>query len=128
MPMNSRDAALRRYYRQVKGWLPCSRKQKNYIMSEIRASVDAYLSENPNADFRRIEAHFGKPQTIASAYVDDLDTGSLLRSLRIRKRVMTTVSCTALALLLIWASGVAAVIAIHANESPAYIEVEVDQG
>lgn len=95
--------ALRAYCRAVKSWLPCDAKQKRRILEKIRLDVMGFLEENPGADFAAIQARFGTPQAIASAYVDDLDTAQLLYSLRIRKRIVTIIAATMATILLTWA-------------------------
>jgi len=115
--MNNRDsAALRHYYRNIRGWLPCSGKEKARILGEIQASIDTYLAEFPQANFTQIQAHFGSPQQIASGYVEDLGTGETLRALKLRKRVLTIVGAVALAILLLWA-GVLTWAAIESNNT-----------
>ena len=94
----------RRYLRQVRGWLPCAGKMKRQIMEEIRSSVSHYLEEEPNADYQAIVARFGSPQQIASAYVDEQDTAVLLNNLRIKRRIVAVVCCTAAACVAIWLS------------------------
>lgn len=100
------EKALRAYCRAVKSWLPCDRKQKRRILEKIRLDVAGYLEENPDADIAAIQARFGTPQAIASAYVDDLDTAQLLHSLRIRKRIVSIIATTMAAILLTWALAV----------------------
>lgn len=95
--------SLRVYCRAVKSWLPCDRKQKRRILEKIRLDVAGYLEENPDADIAAIQARFGTPQAIASAYVDDMDTAQLLHSLRVRKRIVTIVAAAMAVILLTWA-------------------------
>lgn len=93
---------LNRYYREVRSWLPCSRKLKESIMSRLQENVRDYLEEHPDADAARIRAHFGEPQTIAAAYVDELGTDVLLRDLRIRRRIVSIVAGVMAAILALW--------------------------
>lgn len=98
--------ALSGYYREIRSWLPCSRKQKDQILERFRDSVQSYWEENPTADFAQIRAHFGTPEQIAGAYVEELGTAELLRSLRVRRRILITVTSIAMAVLLIWMAAV----------------------
>ena len=75
---------IHRYCRQIRGWLPCPAKEKNAILAQIKINIADYQNQNPDADFAAIAAHFGTPQSIASSYVDLMDTGELLRKLRRR--------------------------------------------
>ena len=89
--MMKNSSALKRYYREIRSWLPVSSGQKNKIVGDLSSSIDAYLDTHPEADLQEIQAHFGNPSSIASAYVDNADTVDLLRDLRIRKRTVFAV-------------------------------------
>lgn len=94
----------RRYLRQVRTWLPCGGTMKRQIMEKIRSSISRFLEEKPSADYDSIVFRFGTPQQIASAYVDEQDTEVLLRKLRIKRRIVAAVCCTAAACVVIWLS------------------------
>lgn len=100
--MNSLDHSLNRYYRQIKSWLPCSRKLKNALISRLKESIQAYLDANPEADFGQIQSHFGAPETIAAAYVEEMGTDKLLRDLRIRRKIVAMVAGTMAVVLALW--------------------------
>lgn len=104
--MGNRDAAMKQYYRSIRGELPCSWGQRNRILRQIRESVNNYLEENPDADFAAIEAHFGNAQTIASSYIDTQDAPELLRRMRIKKRVIAVIAGAMAVVLLIWGAAV----------------------
>lgn len=100
----TRDApTLRRYYREVRDWLPGTRKMKREIMDQVRASVEAYLDEEPGADMAGVEARFGSPQAIAAASVDERDTGELLQDLRTKRRIVSMVVGVLATALILWA-------------------------
>ena len=100
--MRNLDTNLKHYYRSIRQHLPCSRKLKVRIISEIESNILAYLEENPNADFAAIEARFGAPNRIASAYVDELGAPELLKKLQIRRRILTVVIGAVAFCLLLW--------------------------
>lgn len=83
---------LRRYYRQIRSWLPCSWRQKNRFIRELSQSIRAFLDQTPDADMNTLQAQFGTPQQIASAFVAETDMAQLLKSLRIRRWVVSAVS------------------------------------
>ncbi len=101
--MTRNDPALRRYYREVRGWLPGTRKMKREILDQVRSSIEAYLEEEPGADMAGVEARFGSPQAIAAASVEARDTGELLRDLRIKRRIVSMVAGVLAAALILWA-------------------------
>ena len=115
---------LRRYCRSIRSWLPCPRKLKTMILTDIRENVSAYLEENPQADLTQLHSHFGTPQQIAADYVADLDMPSLLHGLRLRKRIFTAVtvlvSAALIAALLMWVWGICRSIEETRTESDGY--------
>ncbi len=104
--MIKRNRAARRYLRNVRDWLPCSGKLKREIMARIKNVLDDYLAEHPNADFAELSHRFGLPKQIAASCVEDMDTEELLRNLRIRRRIVGIVTCTALIVITLWAGTV----------------------
>lgn len=100
--MNKRDVALRRYYRRIRAWLPCTRKMKRQIIDEIQSRIEEYLLDNPIVSVEEIESYFGTPQDIASAYVDNLDSQTLLRNLNVKRKIAMAVGCTAFTLFFCW--------------------------
>ena len=93
---------IHRYCRQIRGWLPCPAKEKNAILAQIKINIADYQNQNPDADFAAIAAHFGTPQSIASSYVDLMDTGELLRKLRIRRKITAIILILAAIILVTW--------------------------
>lgn len=93
---------LKAYYCQVRSWLPCGGKIKKQLMANIRATIDEYLAENPKADFSALQAHFGTPQQIAIAFVDEMETAELLDALRTRRKIVKILLYAVLAFIIIW--------------------------
>ena len=104
--MKKRNRAARRFLRNVKDWLPCSGKLKREIMARIKNVLDDYLAEHSDAAFSELSHRFGLPKQIAASYVEDMDTEELLCNLRIRRRIVVIVTCTALIVVTLWAGTV----------------------
>jgi len=100
--MNNLNRSLNNYYRQVRSWLPCSHKLKTALVTRLKESIQTYLEENPEAVFPQIQAHFGTPETIAATYVEEIGTDTLLRDLRIRRKVVAMVAGTMAVVLTLW--------------------------
>lgn len=100
--MSNSNAACKRYCTQVQSWLPCSRKLKRQIMERLTDSINAYLEQEPGTDFEQLQAHFGTPETIAAAYIDEMGTDVLLQDLRIRRKIVSIVAGVMAAVLAIW--------------------------
>lgn len=90
------------YYRAIRRCLPCSGKQKQQIMDRIQRSVSSYMDEDPLADFSAIEKHFGTPQQIAHAYIEEMGTEEIANKFNIRKTVIRIVSTFVILALLLW--------------------------
>ena len=119
------NKAIRRYCRQVRAWLPCGQKQKRYITQKILADTTARFEDDGAVTYAALVEHFGTPQAIAAAYIDSQDTAALLRSLRIRRRIMAMVAGTLACILISWAATVTWAIARHLNSSNGYGSVTI---
>lgn len=118
--MKNRNKELRRYYRQIKSWLPCVGKLKRDAIRELKESVSRYLEENPFAAFSDIQNRFGTPQQIAALYTDEMSTNELLTNLRTGRkitRIFTTAAAIALAL---WVIAISVALIDDANADDGY--------
>lgn len=120
--MNSRNSMLRHYYQTIRSYLPCSGKLKKQILMEIRANISHYLEEFPEAEFPQIETRFGTPQSIAAAYVEDMNTQELLHALRIRRKITTILITAVLVVLAMWGTVVSAAYIDAHQGTNGYIE------
>lgn len=100
--MKAQNKKLKKYYRSIRSWLPCSGKLKKKILGEIHSTIETYQAENPDADFADIEKRYGSPKQIAASYIDEMETGELLWDLRIRRRVVRTVTAAVAAAVILW--------------------------
>jgi len=66
--MKKLETELREYYAQIRKQISDSAMQKK-ITDDLRSDVQAYLSENPEADFSDIVARFGTPDEISDYYI-----------------------------------------------------------
>lgn len=86
--MKDKNGSLKQYLHRVRVLLPCSGKQKQRILSEIRGNIESYALENPDCGPEAIQDHFGTPQQIANSYIEEMDTEELAARLRIRKKLL----------------------------------------
>lgn len=61
-------------------------------MWQIRDNLLQFMADAPLADYETIVDHFGTPMQIASAYLDEMDTAELMKSLRIKRRIFGMIS------------------------------------
>ena len=100
--MESPNRAAKKYCRQVRLWLPGGQIRRP-IMKQLRCAVDDYIFQNPRANLSALQLHFGSPRDVAAAFVENMDTKELLRSLRIRQRVLAAAVSVALLFSIAWA-------------------------
>ena len=86
---------LRKYYRQIRNNLPCGGSLKHRLMKDIASTIRSYLLDNPDADIQAIHSQFGSPQQIVAAYLEEMDTKTLLSALLFRRKItrIMTVIC-----------------------------------
>ena len=101
------NKAAKRYLREVRSLLPVARKAKTEQTAGLRASLEAYISENPNADYVALCEVFGKPDEFAASCVENTPTAELLRKLRFRQLVIRVVAAIAAVVLITWFATVA---------------------
>ena len=80
--MRMPDRAARRYLRQVRRGLPCSRKRKRAFLETVARDIEEYLRETPEADYQALVRRFGSPIQIAEDYLEETDTLELIRGLQ----------------------------------------------
>ena len=78
---------IRKYLWQVWVMLPCSSKEKRVIISMLEETLQAYVIANPFASYEEIKSHFGEPEEVVCSYFHHLDSVTLTRKWRTKKRV-----------------------------------------
>lgn len=96
------EKIAKKYCNQVSIRIPCPRKKKQYLLDGLYKEVSVFLNRNPEAELKDVVEHFGQPQSIAAAYVDDLGTDEILDALYARRRMVATVTAVLGAILVIW--------------------------
>lgn len=113
---------LKRYYADILRLLPGTAKQKKQLMETLWESVNAYIEEKPQATIQEVQAHFGTPQQIAAAYLDEMSTPEVIKKIKTRKTVIGII-CAAIALAVImWGIGLAITISDAKDSAGGYVE------
>lgn len=115
---------LKEYYQCIYKSLPCSGIQKKRFLQDLKQSVDAYLSENPDIGFETIVSHFGTPQQITDTYIGEISTPELLQKLRLKKRIIRIVAVVAASIVLLWGTVVTVSLINEFNDADGCIIVE----
>lgn len=121
------NAALNRYCREVKSWLPERGLKKHRILRGIRTQVEQFLKDDPNADYAAVVARFGEPEQIAVSALGEMDSAEVLKGLNIRNRIVKMVAAALAVAAFAWCAFlVYAVINTEIGENePGYVVVEV---
>lgn len=93
---------LNAYYKQIRQTLPGGICDRRRIMAGIESGIEEYRSQHPDADMARIKAHFGSPEKIAAAYIEDQPADMLLKALHVRKKIVAIVAIVMAVILLTW--------------------------
>lgn len=73
------------YCRTVSAFFPSATPGKRKFLRELRAQAKAFLAEHPDGGYGELVARFGSPEQVADAYIAQLDSGKLVRSIRFRR-------------------------------------------
>ena len=79
---------LRDYYAGVAALLPCGGREKKTLLRQLRASVEEYLSNAPEATPEELASVFGTPEQIAQSALQTADAGALRKRLSLKKAVL----------------------------------------
>lgn len=88
------------YCRTVSAFFPSATPGKRKLLRELRAQAKAFLAEHPTGGYDELVARFGSPEQVADAYIAQLDSGKLVRSIRFR-RICVRWAAAALTVLLL---------------------------
>ena len=123
--MAKQNKQLKQYYQSIRASLPCPWKLKHKILSEIKSSVQNYLTEHPDAGIDDLEQQFGSPEQITASYLDEMDQQKLAANLKTNKRFIAIVAVGIAAALLMLAVTLGIMIYENHISNPGYIEVTI---
>ena len=123
--MANRNMHMRRYLREIRNGLPCSRELKRKIIDEISSSVSRYLTKNPGGNYDEIVAKFGTPEQIASSYVNEMDSSELVHKLLIRKKIVRMVFAVAIVVVILWVGVVSISLLNEIKNADGYYDVSI---
>lgn len=125
--MNRNDRELRKYYREVGSRLTGTNSQKRLLVAQIKERVGIFLQEQPEAEIDAVIRHFGTPQQIAQAHLEQMDAPELLGKLRIRKRIVVTVTAAVFVALALWAVAVGIALIDAHEDAHWYYETFIEE-
>ena len=121
--MITQNSTLKKYYRSIRRELQCPGGTKKLILSQLQQNIAAFLEESPNADLAAIHAHFGTPQQIANAYLEELSAPELSKKLQLRRKIVAIILAASISAVAIWGIGVSVALASAVSSTTGYIEM-----
>ena len=130
--MTVKDKKVKVYLRKIRKMIP-SGKAKEQILEQIHQSVEAYLEENPEADWDALQSHFGTPEQISASYIEGMEPEEILGKFKKKKIIVGVVVGAVVLAILLWA--VCLVVALNQNdkqvngyyEADAVVEFDVNE-
>lgn len=96
------NADVQRYLQEIKRDIPCAGKRKRDILNRINEIIGGYLEENADPNYNELTARFGTPKQIITSCLDEMDTGELIKRLKIKWKIVRIVAAAAVALVVLW--------------------------
>lgn len=82
------DMELKAYLHSIKCQLHCPRSRKQVFLKQFGESLSQYLEERPLSKFSDIVVEFGKPEDIASSFIEHADTKDIRKSLKFGRHII----------------------------------------
>lgn len=99
--MTVKDKKVKVYLRKIRKMIPGG-KAKEQILEQIHQSVEAYLEENPGADWDAFQDRFGTPEQISASYIEGMEPEEILGKFKKKKIIVGVVVGAVIVALLIW--------------------------
>ena len=93
---------MKKYYKEIARAL--QRNGQKTLLPGIRAGVDSYLAENPDAAIDDVIAYVGTPECIANEYYANQDGRELTKEMKVGKKIWLMMGIFALSVVLILAA------------------------
>ena len=122
--MTVKDKKVKVYLRKIRKMIP-SGKAKGQILEQIHQSVEAYLEENPGADWDAFQDRFGTPEQISASYIEGMEPEEILGKFKKKKIIVGVVVGAVVLALLFWIIAIIAAWRTEMKDSGGYYEVEI---
>ncbi len=95
-----KNKAACQYLKQVKRELLCDRKRYRALLDRVKAMVEKFLEERPDAEYADLTAAFGSPQSFAENMLEGVSPAEIDRAQR-RKQQLRRLTAALIVLALI---------------------------
>lgn len=110
---NDVQTEIETYFQQIAKALP--REGRKTLLPDIRAGVESYLAENPEAGIDDVVSYVGTPEDIAAEYYSNLDGGEITKEIKVGRKIAVIVLICLLIAALIFAAVIATDMMISGN-------------
>ena len=86
---NDVQTEIETYFQQISKALP--REGRKTLLPDIRAGVESYLAENPEAGIDDVVSYVGTPEDIAAEYYSNLDGGEITGEMKIGRKIVVII-------------------------------------
>lgn len=91
----------------------------------MRASIRDYVSEGATVRYEGLVNRFGDPKQIAATYVDEMEVGELLETLKSNRKILFTVGAAIAAAVILWTGWIVVSYMDHVKDVNGYAVVEI---
>lgn len=114
----------KQYLQEIKRLLPYDSAQKKHCVSELDHSVTLYLKDVPDASLEALRQKFGKPEDIASSYLERVDPEKMSRTNSVKRRLVICVACACAVIIVVFGSlGISYLNKVEEYHDGFYVEI-----
>lgn len=96
----TRDKALKNYFKQIKLLLPIYSKEEKIFINDLKKVIDEYIESNPNCTYEEILERFETPADVAYNYISCLDQHELCKRISLRKIIKKAIIIAVIAVII----------------------------
>ncbi len=88
MPVTEKEK--KQYLNNIEKQLVCKATQRKDFLNTFEDNIEAYLSDNPDADFEQLQNDMGTPQEIADSFLENESASTVKKKMSVAKWVELT--------------------------------------
>lgn len=115
-----------RYLSRVKSALRNAKHYRRSVIASLKADIQEYISDNPDATEADLLAHFGEPEEYAAEYMTTMPLCEQKKMISAKKRIGIAVIVGLLAALLIWGVATYTTLMEFDLKNTGYIQNEIN--
>ncbi len=104
--MQVTEKEKKQYLNSIEKQLVCKATQRKDFLNTFEDNIEAYLSDNPNADFEQLQNDMGTPQEIADSFLENESASTVKKKMSVAKWVAVGIAVAlliyAIAVISLW--------------------------